>query len=117
MNEHRSSAGRVRRLLPDDPRFAACTLWLRTSTLSPATQEKVRAAIFKALDESDEYTSYDEPEVEDEVRQPGVAEEVQSRPLRPKAKVEPELWELWERHYGVDGARILCQQAGVAPLE
>lgn len=72
MNEPvRSTSRRVRRLQPDDPRFAACTLWLRTSTLTPATQDKVREAIFKTLDESEEYTVVEE--VPDEVRQPGVA--------------------------------------------
>lgn len=80
MNEQRSGTSRrVRRLQPDDPRFAACTLWLRTSTLSPATQEKVGQAIFDAIDASDEYTVVDEIEEPDEVRQPSVAAQVQGR--------------------------------------
>ena len=75
MNERpNSSTRRVCRLRADDPRFAACVLWLNTSTISPPTQQKIREAIFKALDESDEFTTFEE--VPDEVRESGVAEEV-----------------------------------------
>lgn len=76
MNEPRGTARRLRRIQPDDPRFAACTLWLRTSTIRPTTQILIEAAILKILDETDEFTTWEEVKPEDEVREPGVAEEV-----------------------------------------
>lgn len=115
MNDNRSSTGGIRRVQPDDPRIESCTRWLATATLRPATKKKVFEAIFKALDESEEFTTVEPLDEEDEVRQPSLAEEIQGREI--PEEVSPDLWDLWVRHYGQLGARVLAKQAGLIPLE
>ena len=118
MNEHNRSTRRICGILPDDPRLAACTLWLNTSTLTPATQDKVRAAIHEVIEESGEWATEElVPEDPDEVREPGVAEEVQGRSVREAPLVTPSVWRIWCNHYGTAGARRLCYASGLTPRE
>lgn len=117
MNDTRSTTRRVRGILPDDPRLSACTLWLNTSTLTPPTQDKIRAAIHAIIEESEEFAVDEEgPEVVqgDEVRESGVAEEVPGRKVR---EVPVEVWNIWVRTYGLAGARRLAAGSGLEACE
>lgn len=120
MNEFHRPTRRVCRVQPDDPRIESVTRWLSTCTLTPATQAKVRVAILETILASGEWDAVEEVpegEVEAEVRQPAVAAEVPRRPVRETQVVADDLWSLWVSHYGINGARALCAQADLVPLE
>lgn len=70
-------ARRIRRLLADDPRFEASTRWLQGFVADPEAK-KVFAEEFRSL-LAKHFPQVFEEEVPDEVRQPGLAKEVQGR--------------------------------------
>jgi len=105
---------RIRRVQPDDPRVEGFTRWLHTQSWSEEQKAEVREALIAkvaSLGILDQIEEWPEGETHPhEVREPGLAEEVQGREVPPL-----NLWASWLHEYGVEGARAIARNQGYTP--